>query len=135
MKWLNRNGKEFSFADKRYLINWDKAAPSKGAQAVKDFLGANYRFWTWFEEYRIPGTRLKVDFLSTTTKVAIEFHGRQHNTFVKHWHGSRSGFLSHIKRDVKKEELLEKNGFRLIEMYEEDLDLLNKEWFEDKLAV
>lgn len=134
MKWLNKSGKEFSFADKRYLINWDKPAPSKGSQEVKDFLGANYRFWTWFEEYRVPGTKLKVDFLSTTSKVAIEFHGRQHSQFVKHWHGSKSGFLGHIKRDVKKEELLLKNGFCFIELYDEDLELLSKSWFESRLA-
>lgn len=134
MKWLNRNGKEFSFADKKYLINWDKPAPSKGSQEVKDFLAANYKFWTWFEEYRIPGTKLRVDFLSTTTKVAIEFHGRQHSSFVKHFHGSKSGFLSSLKRDTKKEELLEKNGFTVVELYEEDLEDLSKEWFEGKLA-
>jgi len=133
MKWINKNGKEFQFADRQYRIDWKKRAPSKGSQAVKDLLFKNYAHLDWYEEYRIPGTRLRVDFLCSNIRVAIEFHGRQHQDFVPFMHGSRSGFLSHIKRDVKKEELLTKNGFRFIEIYEEDVDSLSKKWFEEKL--
>lgn len=133
MKWLNRNGKEFQFADQKYRMKWDKVAPSKGSQAVKNFLFQNYSHLDWYEEYRIPGTKLRIDFLCRNIKVAIEFHGRQHSDFIPFMHKSRSGFLSHIKRDVKKEELLLKNGFKLVEIYEEDVEKLNKQWFEDKL--
>ncbi len=133
MKWLNHKGKEFTFFDKKYLINWSKKAPSKGSQEVKEFLATNYKFWAWYEEYRLPQTRLRVDFLTTTVKLAIEFHGRQHEDYIPFLHGSRSGFLSHIKRDVKKEEILSKNGFKLIEIYEDDLELLSRSWFEEKM--
>ncbi len=123
MRWLDKNDKLFWYPDNKYKINWQKKAPSKGAQAVKDFLKTHCYGHILFEEYRLPKTLLRVDFLDATKKMAIEFQGEQHDTFNKHFHGDKIGFWNSIKRDVKKWEILQKNDFLLIEIKDEDLPL------------
>ena len=46
----------------------------------------------------------------------IEIQGRQHDGFVKHFHGDREGFLASKKRDNLKKEYCEKQNFVLIEI-------------------
>ncbi len=128
MKWLDNKGIPRIFLDSKYRINWGRSAPSKGSQEVKDFLKKYLSHHAWYEEYRIPRTRLKVDFLSSSLMIAIEFHGKQHDEFVPFMHGSKLGYFNHMKRDFKKMELLEKNGIKLIEIRDEDLPL-TKSWF------
>ena len=134
MKWKLPSGREVNHRDGRYKIDWDKKAPSKGAQEVKDFLKKNCFNYIWFEEYRLPGGLLRVDYLSPNRRMVIEFHGRQHSTFVKHFHGSRSGFLSSIKRDVLKSDFLTLNDYKLVEIYDEDLPV-TREFFEEKYNI
>lgn len=135
MRWLNKYNKLVWHKDDRYRIKWDKKAPSKGAQTVKDFLKEHCSGSIWYEEYRLPGTLLKVDFLSPTKKIAIEFHGQQHETFNPFFHKTRSNFLASFKRDVKKEEILIKNSYTFVEIYNKDLKDLSKKWFLEKYNV
>jgi len=122
MTWLV-NGRERYHADRKYRINWSKKAPSNGSQYVKDFIRYNFGNDIWFEEYRVPGTLLKIDFLNATRCFAIEFHGKQHEEYSKFFHRSRAGYRNSIKRDIKKAEFLQNNKYKLIEIYEEDLPL------------
>jgi hypothetical protein len=131
MIWKIGNKTKRFHNSKKYLINWNKPAPSIGAQRVKDFLKKEMNVLgldQWYEEYRLPGTKLFVDFLNLGRKVAIEYndhseHGH-HSHFNKFFHKNRIGFLNSIKRDVKKAQILEDNGILLMEIYEEDLDNL-----------
>ena len=133
MLWKS-GGKERKVNVTPYLINWDGKAPSKGAQAVKDFLKRNVRTHVWLEEFRIPRTLLRVDFLSVTGKFAIEFNGRQHEEYVEHFHRNRIGYHGSIKRDVKKMDALEENGYTLVIVEENDLPL-TKKWFQDNYQI
>jgi hypothetical protein len=126
MRWLNKNNKLVSHNDTKYRINWDRKAPSKGAQEVKDFLCQFCRNYIWFEEYRLPGCLLKVDFLSPTKKIAIEFQGAQHDKFVRLFHKNRTGYRKSFIRDLDKAEYLERNKYTLIEIFEKDLPLSRK---------
>lgn len=132
MRWIIGN-KEFWAFDSKYKIKWDKKAPSKGAQKVKDFLRENFKNHILYEEYRLPRTLLRVDFLSATGKWAIEFMGKQHNEFTAHFHQNKIGFLNSIKRDMKKYQILEDAGFKIVELYDEDLENLTLEYFNKKL--
>lgn len=134
MKWLDKNGVYRPHLDNRYRINWFAQAPSKGAQAVKDFLRKNAANYSWYEEYRIPRTKLRVDFLCPDLEIAIEFQGQQHDKYNKFMHGTKLGFLGSLKRDMKKFDLLERNGIKLIEIRDEDLPLSRK-WFAESFEV
>lgn len=133
MRWLVNN-REVWHSDNKYRIKWDKKAPSKGAQAVKDFIYQNCRSLIWYEEYRLPSCLLRVDFLCSSKSFALEFQGPQHETFNKHFHENRNGFLQSIKRDIKKEKILNANGYTLIEIFEKDLPLTRK-FFLDKYQI
>ena len=134
MKWLDKYNVLRPYADNKYKINWLKKAPSKGAQSVKDFIYAHANDYVWYEEYRIPRTLYRIDFLCPQLGIAVEFHGKQHDEYNKFMHGSKLGFLRHIKRDIKKIELLERNGIKTIEIRDEDLPL-TKKWFLDNHQI
>lgn len=136
MRWrLPKSNKEIWCSDSKYLIDWTKAAPSKGAQVVKVFLQANYSKHIIYEEYFLPKTKLRVDFLVPGKKMAIEFDGIQHSNFNKHFHRNRIGYLNSIGRDTKKEEYLEWNGYRVVRITEDDLDKLSVEWLRDNWGI
>jgi len=130
MRWKRLNShREVWISDKKYLIDWDKSAPSKGAQAVKDFLRDHLSNHLVFEEYCLPCTgRLRVDFLIPGKKIAIEYDGEQHEKYNSHFHKTRGGFINSLRRDELKDQFLEWNGYKVIRIVEKDLSKLSKEW-------
>ena len=131
MRWRLPNNKLVWRNDKKYLINWDKPSRSKEQTKVKDFLKQYCKNDILFEEYVLPSTRLKVDFLNATKKWAIEHQGKgAHNEFNPFFHkNSRANYLASLKRDVKKRKLLEDNGYVFIETFTNELNSLTKEFF------
>lgn len=119
--------KERKIAINKYRINPLKKAPSKGAQELKDFLLANFKYHTLLEEFRIPTTLYRVDFIDLTLKVAYEFNddlkNGHHSSFNKFFHRNRVGYKNSIKRDIEKYEILLDNGIQTIEIYSQDLPL------------
>ena len=63
MKFIDQYGKERNLKNaKKYLIDWDKPSRSKFQTSVKRFL---YNYWKndiVFEEFRVVGSRLTLDF-------------------------------------------------------------------------
>ncbi len=131
MRWKLSNNKLVWRNDKKYLINWDKPSRSKEQTKVKDFLKQYCKNDILFEEYVLPSTCLKVDFLNATKKWAIEHQGKgAHNEFNPFFHkNSRANYLASLKRDVKKRKLLEDNGYVFIETFTNELNSLTKEFF------
>ena len=79
---------------------------------------------------------MKVDILNATNLIAIEVQGKQHNEFNEFFHGgSRMNFLRSIKRDQEKNEWLSLNGFKLIEINEDEIKELSKEFFFKKFNL
>lgn len=133
MRWLS-NGKLKWHCDNSYRIDWNRKAPSKIAQTFKDFLYKNFRFNILYEEYRIPRTLLKIDFLDATKKIAYEISGEQHREFNKFFYNnSRSNYLNAIKRDVKKAKFLELNHYKLLELFEEDIKILSVDYLNERI--
>lgn len=129
MKWVLPNNRIININIGPSLIDWDKKAPSKGAQATKDFLKKHCYVQCIGEEFRIPKTRLRCDFVLWNLKVALEFDGLGvHDAYNKHFHKSRIGFLNSIKRDCSKDAHFDRNGFKMIRITEDDLPL-TKEFF------
>ncbi len=129
MKFKTLDGKERTLRNaKSYIINWDKKSRSKFQFDVKKFLKKYWQEDVVFEEVKVVGTRLTLDFLNATKKVAIEVQGHQHFSYVKFFHGNRINYLNQIKRDYKKIEFCELNGIKLVEIYPKDE--LSKDLFE-----
>ncbi len=118
------------------LIDWEAKSRSKIQFQVKQFLKEFWENQIIYEEFPVFGSRMKVDFLNATKKIAIEVNGPQHSNFNKFFHNnSRSKYLDSIKRDHQKALWLEQNNFKLIELEVEDLDFLSKEYIEEKFEV
>ncbi|MBM3453572.1 MAG: hypothetical protein FJX80_00340 [Bacteroidetes bacterium] len=130
MKFKTLNGKERILRNaKKYIINWQSESKSKIQWKVKQFLFPYWKHDVVFEELRIVGSRLSLDFYNANKKIAVEVQGRQHQTYNPYFHGSnRQNWLSQLKRDDLKLEFCLTNGVKLVEIYE--TDTLSKEMFD-----
>ena len=79
MKFIDPLGKERNLKGaNKYLINWEDKSRSKFQKRVKDFLKEYWCNDIVFEEFRIVGTRLSLDFYNANKKVAVEVQGKTH---------------------------------------------------------
>lgn len=136
MTWIKENGRIVKFTVNKYVINWNKKAPSKGAQTVQDFLRKHAGHYLWLAEFRIPGTKLRCDYLCPPRLLVVEFDGKQHMEYNPHFHRNKMGFLNSLRRDERKERLLERNGYKVIRIDDDVLNTgLTKKWFEETYGV
>lgn len=136
MRLLNISGRLQNKSVFKFLIDWDKKSRSNIQKQVKDFLKTFWKAHVVYEEFPVYGTRQKVDILNATLRVAVEVQGKQHGSFNKFFHAnSRSKYLESIKRDVIKAQWLEKNNYKLIEIEEDEVGLLTKDFFEKKFDL
>jgi very-short-patch-repair endonuclease len=129
MKFKTLDGKERNLKNaKKSIIDWEAKSKSKFQKEVKDFLKKYWIGDVVFEELRIVGTRLSLDFFNANKRIAIEVQGQQHFKFVKFFHGNRINYLNQIKRDIKKDEFCQLNNIQLMEIY--PTDQLSNELFQ-----
>lgn len=130
MKFKTLEGKERSIKNiKKFIIKWDAKSRSKFQFNVKTFLKKYWSGDVVFEELKIVGTRMSLDFYNANKKIAIEVQGDQHIKYVPFFHGTRNNYLKQIKRDFKKIEFCEMNNIKLIEIY--PTDEINLKLFQD----
>ena len=136
MRLLNIHGKLQAKNVSRFLIKWNGKSRSKIQFRVKQFLQSYWGNQVVYEEFPVYGTRMHVDILNATKKIAVEVNGAQHSKFNKFFHaGSRLKYLESIKRDVAKAEWLERNGFTLVEIEEDEVDTLDKDFFKKNYNI
>jgi hypothetical protein len=136
MKLYDINGRPRSRIVSKYLIDWDKKSKSQLQFKVKQFLRGYWKNHIVYEEFPVYGTRMKVDFVNATKKMAVEVHGPQHESFNKFFHNnSRADYLASIKRDTQKAAWLEKNNFIFIEIYDKDVDNLSHTFIEEIYGI
>ena len=129
MRLYNIYGKLQSRIVKKYLINWNKKSRSQIQFKVKQFLKPYWENQIVYEEFPVYGSKMKVDILNATKKIAIEVQGKQHTEFNKFFHKTRCNYLESIKRDYQKREWLKQNKFKLVEIEEEEIKKLSKSFF------
>lgn len=136
MRLYNINGKLIFRNVSKQRIQWEKPSRSKVQFRVKQFLK---QFWInniVYEEFPVYGSKMKVDILNATKKIAVEVNGKQHDKFNSFFHGgSRLKYLQSIKRDSEKAEWLENNGFTLVEINEEEVNKISEDFFLKKYDV
>ena len=136
MRLYNIHGRPQNRSVSKYLITWNKKSRSKLQKRVKDFFKPYWQAHIVYEEFPVFGSRMKVDIVNMTKKIAIEVQGSQHNSFNAFFHNnSRAKYLESIKRDVKKAQWLEKNDINLIEVDEKEAYKLSKEFFKKKFDL
>ena len=136
MRLISVTGRAVNRNVNKYLIDWDKKSRSKIQFKTKQFLKEYWENHIVYEEFPVYGTRLKVDILNATKKIAVEVNGSQHSSFNKFFHGnSRQKFLQSIKRDCKKLDWLEVNGFEVIEIEENEVPKLSYQLIEAKCGI
>ena len=136
MRLLDIYGNSTSKNVTKYIIDWRKNSRSKLQTTVKRFLQRYWKNQVVYEEFPVFGSRMKVDFLNATTKVAIEVQGPQHKKFNPFFHSnSRAKYLDSIKRDLKKANWLEQNGFQFVEVSDGEVKDISKKFFEKNFGV
>ena len=136
MRLLNIYGRLQYKNVEKYRVDWEAACRSKIQFKVKSFLKKYWENHIVYEEFPVYGTRLKVDILNASNKVAIEVQGKQHEQFNKHFHAnSRLKYLQSIKRDVKKSQWLERNDFTVVEIMQDEVPTLDEQFFLDKYGI
>lgn len=117
----------------RYMIDWEKPSRSKFQTNVKNFLKKYWFQNVVFEEMPIVGTRMSLDLYNANKRIAIEVQGRQHQSFVKHFHGNLLNFKYQLDRDQKKESFCSRNDITLITIF--DKDVISTKLFEEQGVI
>ena len=121
MKFVDQYGKQRNLKNaKKYLIDWHKPSRSKFQTKVKKFLFEYWQNDIVFEEFRVVGTRLTLDFYNANKKIAVEVQGAQHTKYVKFFHKNHFKYSDQLKRDEKKLDFCQANGIKLAEVYPQD---------------
>lgn len=127
MIWETYEGKVRPLSVKRFLINYDSPSLSLFQSSVKKFFQPFWSEDVVCEEVILPDTKLRVDIMNFTKKVAIEVNGLFHVQYSPHFQKTEEDFEKQVFRDVYKEHLLQKNGFEVLEIYEKNMPL-TPEW-------
>jgi hypothetical protein len=132
MKFKNLKGKEVNLNISKYLIDWDKKERSIIQFKVKKFLQPYWKYHVVLSELRIVSTRMTFDLFNVTLGIAVETQGKQHGEYNSFFHkGARANYLSQIKRDNDKINFCQINGFRMIEIQEDDVKHLSREMLKE----
>ena len=136
MKLLDVNGNLKKRNVEKYRIKWDEKSRSKIQFETKQFLKQFWFSHIVYEEFPVFGTKMKVDIINFTKKIAIEVQGNQHNTFNPFFHDNRLyNWRQSIKRDMVKLEWLELNEITVVEILEDEIKLLSKEFFKNRFDI
>ena len=136
MRLYNVHGKLVNRSVNKYLIKWNKKSRSKAQFDTKQFFKKYWLTHVVFEEFPVYGTKMHVDILNATIKVAIEVNGAQHDSFVPFFHqNSRLNYLRSIKRDHKKYTWLKENGYEVIQILDSEVKNLSKVYLRDNFKL
>lgn len=134
MKFKTLNNKLREVPIHKYLIDWDGKFASNFETEVANWIRPYWKNDVVTAQLKVAGTKLSLDFYNVSQKIAIEVQGRQHVMYVPFLSGTRSGYLSQLKRDLMKAKFCEINNIKLIEIFPEDLPL-SKKFFKEKFNV
>ena len=129
MRLKNIYGKLVYKNVKSKLIDWDGKSRSKVQRQVKKFLKDYWSKCIVYEEFPVYGSRMSVDILNATKKIAVEVQGRQHDEYNKFFHKNKINYLYSMERDFNKKKWLEENDFQLVEILELEAANLNESFF------
>lgn len=119
MKVKKINGEYVNIKIKNFLADQNAISRSRFQHHIKQKLIQEYPYDLIYEEVRIPGENLILDFFIPSVKLVIECHGKQHSEHVKFFHKTKRDFHKQQARDEKKRLWCQINGFRLVEVFDD----------------
>jgi len=129
MKWKTASGKFKNIPMDKYLVDWNGKQDSLFSRDVLAFLKPFWKHDIVCAQVPVAGTRMSYDYVNVSKRVIVEADGQQHdNLMLGFFHKTSEDYKAQIKRDIEKDELAEKNGFKMVRVKPSDLPL-NKEWF------
>lgn len=127
MKFIKLSGYTENKDVTKYLIKWKKKSRSIFQREVKFFLEPFWKNHVVYEEFPVIGTKMTLDIVNLSARIAIEVQGEQHLKYNKFFHGeNHSNWYNQLQRDVDKKKWCELNNIRLIEIYPKDMPLTKK---------
>ena len=136
MKLYDIKGRLVNKSVTKYRIKWDAECRSNFQFEVKQFFKTYWYGQICYEEFPVYGTRMKVDLINMTKRIAVEVQGAQHDQFNKFFHNnSLANYLRSITRDYEKRTWLESNKFKILEIIDEDLPLLSRSYIQEKFEI
>lgn len=136
MRLLSLSGRLVYKNVNKYRIKWFGKSRSKAQYKVKQFFRKYWIGDICYEEFPVYGSLMKVDLINASKKIAVEVDGEQHETYNPFFHGgSRLNYLYSIGRDYKKEDWLERNGFKLLKIKLNEIDLLSAKFLKEKFDI
>ena len=105
---------------------WSEGGASRGERELGERLTSLFPNLTIYSQLPCFGTRLKIDFVIISLRLAFEFDGNQHEEYVPHFHRTRKGFQRSKDRDWEKEEWCKNNKIRLLRVKTSDIDCLEE---------
>lgn len=134
VKRYNSN-KLVSINPNKYRIDWNNA-PSKGQQILQNFLYPYLKNHLVLKEVRIPGTLMRIDIVDCNTHICYEYSPlTHHNNYNEFFHKCRAGYLKSLTSDMNKARWINENGFKLVEIVEDDLNNLSLKYFREKFEI
>lgn len=118
----------------RYMVDWDRVV-SRPQKAVKDFLCPFWRHAFVLEEFRIPGSLLRIDLMNVTRRIVVEVSPAGSHSYNSFFHKNRFRFSDAIDRDLDKEHWSRENGFAYVEVGEDDIAKLSWDFFKDTYDI
>ena len=92
MKWITANGSIRPLSEKKYSIKWDSESLSLFQFNVKQFFKKYWIEDIVGEEVLIPQTRLRVDIVNFSRKIAVEVNGLFHVEYTPYFQNSVEDF-------------------------------------------
>lgn len=118
-----------------YKLDFDNIKGSKPEILVKTFLKSLWSNDLVLEEFRIPGSKLRIDIVNINKKIAVEVSPSGTHSFNKFFHKNVIGFCQRLDKEIQKSEWCIKNGFVCVELGDEELKDLTKKMFKEKYNV
>jgi hypothetical protein len=116
-KTLSNREVRMDILPERYPVRTREQCKSAGQYMLGRLLRRIYGFNALIlEEFPLPEERLWLDFFLPHHKLGFEYQGKQHDEFVKLFHGDKAGFERSKARDARKRSWCELNEIVLVEV-------------------
>lgn len=123
MKFKDLQGKIHSKNLSQYKREKGQKSRSIGQGKLGDILCDIWPNVPIYEEVPCAGTKLRLDYLIESLRIAFEFDGTQHQQYNPFLHGDRYRWLQSIQRDDTKDKWCQINNITLIRIVDKDLSM------------
>ena len=93
-----------------------KNADNRGAENQRTLFSYVKKIYPNLEvlyEFLLPNG-MRYDIFVPALGICIEYDGEQHTNYIEHFHKDLNGYMSSIKSDIKKDDISDKHGVKVV---------------------